>query len=47
MAAGGAAKQRRGFPNTNPPPGKKKMAEGGRVRGCGAATKGCTFSGIY
>jgi hypothetical protein len=45
MAAGGAAKQRKGFPNTLPPP--KKLAAGGKVRGCGVATKGCNFSGIY
>jgi hypothetical protein len=45
MAAGGAAKQRKGFPNTTPPP--KGMASGGKVRGCGIATKGCNFSGIY
>lgn len=45
MAAGGAAKQRKGFPNTMAPP--KRLASGGKVRGCGAATKGCTFSGIY
>jgi hypothetical protein len=45
MAAGGAAKQRKGFPDTNPIP--KRLAKGGKVRGCGAATKGCTFSGIY
>lgn len=45
MAAGGAAKQRKGFPNTTPPP--RRFAEGGRVRGCGIATKGCNFSGIY
>lgn len=45
MAAGGAAKQRKHFPNTIAPP--KRMATGGGVRGCGAATKGCKFSGIY
>jgi hypothetical protein len=45
MAAGGAAKQRKGYPNTTPPP--KGMASGGKVRGCGIATKGCNFSGIY
>jgi hypothetical protein len=45
LAAGGAAKQRRGFPNTLPPP--KRLASGGTVRGCGAATKGRNFSGIY
>ena len=45
MAAGGAAKQRRGYPSTTPPP--KKFAEGGKIRGCGVASKGCTFSGIY
>src|SRR5215831_8283162 len=47
MAAGGVAKVRKGFPNTNPKPGPKKFAEGGKVRGCGVATKGCGFSGIY
>ena len=46
MAAGGAMKVRRGFPNVNAAP-KKKFAEGGKVRGCGAATKGTKFSGIY
>jgi hypothetical protein len=45
MAAGGAAKQRKGFPNTTAPP--KRLAEGGKVRGCGIATKGCRFSGVY
>jgi hypothetical protein len=45
MAIGGVAKVRRGFPDTNKKP--KKMAEGGVVRGCGAATKGKNFSGIY
>jgi hypothetical protein len=45
FAAGGAAKQRKGFPNTIPPP--KKMAQGGKIRGCGIATKGCNFSGVY
>jgi hypothetical protein len=48
MAAGGAAKQRKGFPNTIPPPkGAGRYANGGKVRGCGIATKGCRFSGIY
>ena len=46
MAAGGVAKVRRGFPNTNKKPAKR-MAKGGSVRGCGAATKGKGFSGIY
>ena len=46
MAAGGVAKLRKGFPNTNAKPAKK-FAQGGRVRGCGAATKGCTFAGIF
>jgi hypothetical protein len=45
MAAGGVAKVRKGFPKTNPAP--KKMADGGKVRGCGAATKGTSFSGIF
>jgi len=45
MAAGGVAKVRKGFPKTNAKP--KKMATGGAVRGCGAATKGKGFSGIY
>jgi len=47
MAAGGAAKERKGFPKTNKPPKKLKFAEGGKVRGCGIASKGCSFSGIY
>lgn len=53
MAAGGAAKVRRGFPNVNKAPGKMaaggpvRLAAGGKVRGCGAATKGCNFSGVY
>jgi hypothetical protein len=87
MAAGGAAKDRRGFPNVIKPPAPKiaaakggkraaepgsprtggdpgkagarkgiarkgarfigTFAEGGKVRGCGAAEKGCKFSGIY
>jgi hypothetical protein len=48
MAAGGAAKQRRGFPKTEAPPKKaRRFAEGGKVRGCGAAQKGCTFSGVF
>jgi hypothetical protein len=42
--SGGAGKQRKGFPKTLAP---KRLAEGGKVRGCGAATKGCTFSGVY
>jgi hypothetical protein len=45
MAAGGVAKVRHGFPKTLAKP--KKMAKGGTVRGCGAATKGKNFSGIY
>jgi len=45
MAAGGVAKVRKGFPNTIKAP--KRLAKGGHVRGCGAATKGCTFSGVY
>jgi hypothetical protein len=45
MAAGGAAKQRKKFPNTNPPP--KKFAKGGGVRGTGIAQRGTGFSGIY
>jgi hypothetical protein len=44
MAAGGAAKQRKGFPNTLAP---KRLAAGGKVRGCGIAEKGCGFSGVY
>jgi hypothetical protein len=46
LAAGGAAKQRRNFPNTQSPP-PKRLAAGGKVRGCGAAIKGCTFSGCF
>ena len=45
MAAGGAAKVRHGFPKTEAKP--KRMAKGGEVRGCGAATKGKNFSGVY
>jgi hypothetical protein len=45
MAAGGVAKVRKGFPKTNPAP--KKLASGGKVRGCGAATKGTSFAGIF
>jgi hypothetical protein len=45
MAAGGAMKVRRGFPNVNAPP--KKFASGGKIRGCGAATKGTRFQGIF
>lgn len=45
MAAGGAAKERKGFPNTIPPP--KRMATGGGVRGTGIAQRGTHFSGIY
>jgi hypothetical protein len=50
MATGGAAKQRRGFPNTQAPPKKvsaAKYAKGGKVRGCGIAERGTRFSGIY
>jgi hypothetical protein len=47
MAAGGAAKQRKGFPNTQAPTKPKAFAAGGKVRGCGVATKGCGFSGIF
>lgn len=46
MAAGGVAKLRRGFPNTNKKPAKK-FAKGGSVRGCGVATKGKNFAGIF
>lgn len=46
MAAGGAMKVRRGFPNVNAAP-KKKFAQGGKVRGAGAATKGTRFAGIF
>jgi len=46
MAAGGAMKVRRGFPNVNAAP-KKKFANGGKVRGAGAATKGTRFAGIF
>jgi len=46
MAAGGVAKVRHGFPNTKKAP-PKAFAGGGKVRGCGAATKGCGFSGIF
>jgi hypothetical protein len=45
MAAGGAAKVRRGFPNTLKPP--KRLARGGTVRGGGAAQRGLKFSGIF
>jgi hypothetical protein len=45
MAAGGAAKERRGFPHTIPPP--KRLARGGKVRGGGAAQRGLRFEGIY
>lgn len=44
FAAGGAAKQRKGFPNTIKPP---KFANGGKIRGVGAAERGTRFSGIY
>jgi len=47
FAQGGAAKERKDFPNTNPPPKKTRYADGGKVRGGGAATKGLHFSGIY
>jgi hypothetical protein len=46
FAAGGAAKERKGFPNTLKPP-RKGYAEGGKVRGAGAAERGTRFSGIY
>jgi hypothetical protein len=46
MAAGGAMKVRRGFPNVNPAP-KGKYAQGGKIRGVGAATKGTRFQGIF
>jgi hypothetical protein len=46
MADGGVAKVRRGFPNTLKKPAKR-MAKGGSVRGCGVASKGKKFSGIY
>ena len=46
MAMGGIAKARKGFPNTEKL-SKKKMAKGGKVRGCGIASKGTSFSGIY
>lgn len=45
MAAGGAMKVRRGFPNVKAAP--KKYAAGGKIRGCGAATKGTRFQGIF
>jgi hypothetical protein len=45
MAAGGVAKVRRGFPKTLSKP--KKFKSGGSVRGCGVATKGKNFSGVY
>lgn len=47
MAAGGAAKVRRGFPNTNKAPKAQKLAKGGSVRGSGVAQRGTSFSGIY
>ena len=47
MAAGGAMKVRRGFPNVNAAPKKKGYAQGGKVRGAGAATKGTRFQGIF
>ena len=47
MAAGGAMKVRRGFPNVNAAPKKKAYAQGGKVRGAGAATKGTRFQGIF
>jgi hypothetical protein len=46
MAEGGVAKLRRGFPNTNKKPAKR-MATGGKVRGCGAAKRGTGFSGVF
>jgi hypothetical protein len=45
LAAGGAAKQRRGFPHTIAP--LKGLAKGGKVRGGGAAQRGLRFEGIY
>ena len=45
FAAGGVAKIRRGFPNTNAKP--KKFAKGGSVRGTGIAQRGTNFSGCY
>ena len=47
MAEGGVAKLRKGFPATKGKASVKKMAKGGTVRGCGAAKKGCGFSGIF
>lgn len=47
MAAGGAAKERKGFPNTIAPPKRLKLARGGSVRGAGVAERGTHFSGIY
>jgi hypothetical protein len=47
FAAGGAAKERRGFPNTIPPPAPKRLAKGGKVRGTGIAQRGTHFSGIF
>jgi hypothetical protein len=46
MAAGGAMKVRRGFPNVKAAPARK-FAAGGKIRGCGAATKGTRFQGIF
>lgn len=46
MAAGGVAKIRRGFPNTKVTK-TKRMATGGSVRGCGVASRGKGFSGVY
>jgi hypothetical protein len=46
MAAGGAMKVRRGFPNVQAAP-VRKFAAGGKIRGCGAATKGTRFQGIF
>jgi hypothetical protein len=46
MAEGGVAKLRRGYPNTKGSAKVKKMATGGKVRGCGAAKRGCGFGGV-
>jgi len=45
LAAGGVAKVRKGFPNTEKKP--EKFAHGGLKRGTGAARRGLRFSGIY
>lgn len=44
MAAGGAAKERKGFPNTIPPP---RMKGNPIMRGMGKATRGHSFKGVY